>query len=177
VTGIVGSGTVAFAMPFEGVGMPRKSLIAAGFVLLAILVVIAGYLVFERQRIAPTTYATEFTAPEPSALIDGVDKPVGMIFSLTLGLFVLAGFALREMPSAQRTSRSTILTCVLFLFGAMFSIYMGFLARTVALYYVSFKLESAVSLTGTFVGLQLLGTTVSALAAVLLLADVFRKAA
>jgi hypothetical protein len=155
--------------------MPKKFSIAVGFLILAIVVVLAGYLVFERQRIAPTTYNTEFTAPEPSALIDGVDRPVGMIFSLTLGLFVLAGFALREMPPAQRMVRSTILTCVLFLFGAMFSIYMGFLARTVALYYVSFKSESAVSLTGTFVGLQLLGTAVSALAAVLLLSDFFRR--
>lgn len=165
--------TMCQTLGIRVVQMRNRIQIVAGFVLLVAVVVLLGYLVFETQRIWPTRYANEFSRPDASVLIDGVDKPVAMIFSLNLGLFVLAGFALKEMPPARRTATSSIVTCILFLFGSMFSIYMGFLAKTVALYYVSFKSESAVSLTGTFIVLQILGVAVPTLAAVLLLADGF----
>jgi hypothetical protein len=48
---------------------------------------------------------------------------------------------------------------------------MAYLARNVALYFTAFRTEAAISLAGTFLGLQLLGIAISALAAVLLLAD------
>jgi hypothetical protein len=155
--------------------MLKRIQIATGFVALVAIVVLIGYLVFAWQRTSPTSYDRDPVLPEAAALIDGVDRPVAMIFSLNLGLFVLAGFALKEMPSAQRAARSVLVTCVVFLFGSMLSIYMGVLAKSVALYYASFKAESAVSLTGTFISLQMLGVAVAALAAILLLAEGFLK--
>lgn len=154
-------------------GSVAKILVAAGFIAMVGVVMLLGYLVFELQRVSPTTYASEFELPDPRALIDGVDKPVSMLFSLTLGLFVLAGFALKEMPGAKRLTAATIVLCALFVFGSMLSIYMGFMAKSVALYYASFKSPSSISLTGTFTALQLLGVGISALAAILLLADAY----
>jgi len=151
----------------------QRIYIAIGFVGLVVLVVSLGYLVFYIQESAPTTYSTEFTLPDAAVLIAGVDGPVTMIFSLTLGLFVLAGFAIRDMSPAQRQSGFSVFACGLFLFGSMVSIYMGVSAKTVALYYASFKTQSAVSLTGTFTILQLVGVAIAGLAAILLLAERF----
>lgn len=151
----------------------QRIYIAIGFVGLVALVVLLGYLVFYAQQIAPTIYSTEFTLPDAAVLIAGVDGPVTMIFSLTLGLFVLAGFALKDLTPAQRLSGFSVFACGLFLFGSMVSIYMGVSAKTVALYYASFKTQSAISLTGTFTIVQLVGVAISGLAAVLLLAERF----
>jgi hypothetical protein len=151
--------------------MQTRVIVAAGFITLAIAVMLAGFFVFEAQRLWPTAYAQPFSMPDPGDLMDGVDKPVGMLFSLTLGLFVLAGFVLRGLEPRQRASRFVIFTCAGFLLGSMLSIYMGFMARNVALYFTSFQTASAISLAGTFIALQLLGVALSALSAILLLAD------
>jgi hypothetical protein len=79
------------------------------------------------------------------------------------------------MPSAQRADRAVIVSRILFLFGSVLSIYMGVLAKSVALYYASFKTDAAISLTGTFISLQMLGVAVAALAAILILAEGFLK--
>lgn len=150
--------------------MRLRTLIAAGLGLVG-LVVLIGWLVFEIQRIAPTAYDQPFALPDPSELQDGIDKPVAMVFSLSLGLFVMAGFVLRGLAPQQRRTPFILGTCALFLFGSMLAIYMGFLARGVALYYASFRSEASISLAGTFISLQLLGAAIAALAAILLLAD------
>jgi hypothetical protein len=149
----------------------RTLYIAAGFILMAALVVLTGFLVFETQRLWPMQYREPFEMPDPARLIEGVDKPVGMLFSLTLGLFVLVGFVLRGLDPARRRRTFIVIACAGFLLGSMLSIYMAFLARNVALYFTAFRTEGAISLAGTFISLQLLGVTISALAAVLLLAD------
>jgi hypothetical protein len=151
--------------------MKTRLLVAGGFVALATLVVLAGYAVFELRVAFPADYRIAFQMPEPNDLANGVDKSVGMLFSLTLGLFVLAGFVLRGLDPERRRSRFVVAAGVGFLFGSMFAIYMGFTARNVALYFASFRTEAAISLAGTFIGLQLLGVTLSALAAILLLVD------
>lgn len=149
----------------------RRVVLAGGFVALIVLVVVLGFLVFEAQKAAPTIYEATLVPPDPGTLLDATDKPVGMIFSLTLGLFVLAGYSLREMPPEMRRAPFTLAVCVLFVAGAVFSIYMGFLARSVALYYVSFRQSASVSLIGSFIGWQGLGTAAAALAALLLLSE------
>jgi hypothetical protein len=77
--------------------MRVRLLIGLGFAVALALVALAGQLVFTIQRTTPTSYDLPFQLPEPADLIEGVDKSVGMMFSLTLGLFVAAGYALREV--------------------------------------------------------------------------------
>lgn len=88
--------------------MKYRLLIAAGFPATVVVVVLIGQMVFILQRMSPTVYSTPMTLPAPSDLMNGVDKSVGMLFSLTLGLFVLAGFVLRSLEPPRRASRSTI---------------------------------------------------------------------
>jgi hypothetical protein len=153
--------------------MRVRLLIGLGFAVALALVALAGQLVFTIQRTTPTSYDLPFQLPEPADLIEGVDKSVGMMFSLTLGLFVAAGYALREVGAASRKSLFTLMAAAVFLFGSIASIYMGFMARNVALYYASFRHESAVSLSGTFIVLQGLSVAVAGLCTTLLLAEAF----
>lgn len=153
--------------------MRQRLLISAGFVATVLGVVLIGQLVFVLQREAPTAYSMPMTLPAASDLMDGIDKSVGMMFSLTLGLFVLAGFVLRGMEHPRRASRFSIVTSAFFLMASVFSVYMGFMARNVALYYASFPSELSIRTSGTFVVLQAIGVAVSALCAVLLFSDFF----
>lgn len=157
---------------FEG-KMRVRLLIGLGFVATLALVAFAGQSVFVIQRAVPTSYDLPLQLPEPGDLIDGVDKSVGMMFSLTLGLFVAAGYALREIGAARRRSGFTLAVAAGFLLGSIASIYMGFMARNVALYFASFRNEASVSLSGTFIVLQGLGVAVAGLCATLLLAEAF----
>lgn len=140
------------------------------------LVIVAGELVFHAQETWPTTYDTKPVLPDPSAFMNGVDKPVAMVFSLSLGLFVLVGFVLKEMRRGERARLYVVAVCALFLLSSIFSIYMGFLAREVALYYLSFPLEKSITLAGRFVSYQLIGSAVSGLFAILLLGDHYLSA-
>lgn len=153
--------------------MKYRLLIGAGFIATVVVVVLIGQMVFILKRMFPTVYSTPITLPSPSDLMNGVDKSVGMLFSLTLGLFVLAGFVLRSLEPPQRASRSTIVMSAGFLAASVFAIYMGFMARNVALYFASFPSELSISTSGTFIVLQAIGVAVSGLFAVLLLADLF----
>jgi hypothetical protein len=145
--------------------------IAAGFVAGSLGALIIGQLIFLAEETWPTTYQTKPTLPDSSEFVNGVDKPVGMVFSLSIGLFVLVGFVLREMTPIERAGRFVILACGAFLFASMCSIYMGFLARTVALYYVSFPVEKSIILGGRFATLQLVFAAFSGLFAILLLSE------
>lgn len=153
--------------------MKHRLLISAGFVVTVVGVILIGQLVFALQRMAPTVYSMPMTLPAASDLMNGVDKSVGMMFSLTLGLFVLAGFVLRGMEHPRRISPFSIVTSACFLAVSVFSIYMGFMARNVALYYASFPSELSISTSGTFIVLQAIGVAGAALCAILLLADFF----
>jgi hypothetical protein len=154
----------------EGV-MRMRWFVALGFVVAVGLSILVGQLVFILERTFPTQYATPMQLPSAADLMNGVDKTGGMMFSLTLGLFVLAGFALRGMGQQARASRYVIVTAAGFLFASILSIYMGFLARSVALYYASFAQPGSVGLAGTFLILQALGVAGSGLAAILLLLE------
>lgn len=153
--------------------MRMRLLVGLGFVVAVALVALAGQLVFVIQRQFPTSYDLPIQLPSPADLIDGVDKSVGMMFSLTLGLFVAAGYALREMGPAGRKSLFVMAVASAFLVGSIAAIYMGFMARNVALYYASFRGENSISLSGTFILLQALSVAVAGLSATLLLAEVF----
>ena len=153
--------------------MRYRLVIATGFVATVVVVMLIGQLVFTLQRIAPTEYAMPITLPSASDLMNGVDKSVGMMFSLSLGLFVLSGFVLRSMEPPRRMALYSIALAAGFLATSIFSIYMGFMARNVALYYASFPSEFSISTSGTFIVLQALGVAGSALSSVLLLADLF----
>jgi len=153
--------------------MKYRLLISAGFIATVVIVVLIGQMVFALQRMVPTVYSMPMTLPSPSDLMNGVDKSVGMMFSLTLGLFVLAGFVLRSLEPPRRAARATILMSAGFLATSVFAIYMGFMARNVALYFASFPSELSISTSGTFIVLQAIGVAVSGLFAVLLLADLF----
>jgi hypothetical protein len=153
--------------------MRQRLLISAGFVAIIVGVILIGQLVFVLQRVAPTAYSMPPTLPAASDLMNGVDKSVGMMFSLTLGLFVLAGFVLRGMEHPRRVSRFSIATSACFLAASVFSLYMGFMARNVALYYASFPSELSIRTSGTFIVLQAIGVAVAALCAILLFSDFF----
>jgi hypothetical protein len=157
--------------------MKHRFLIAAGFLATVIAVLLVGQLVFVVQRASPTVYSTPVTLPTASDLMNGVDKSVGMMFSLTLGLFVLAGFVLRGMERPQRVALFSIVVSAGFLAASVFSIYMGFMARNVALYYASFPSELSISASGTFIVLQALGVAASALCSILLLGEFFLSSA
>jgi hypothetical protein len=156
--------------------MKHRMLIVAGFVVTVVAVMLVGQLVFVVERAAPTVYSTPITLPAAADLMNGVDKSVGMMFSLTLGLFVLAGFVLRGMERQQRMAVFSIAVSAGFLATSIFSIYMGFMARNVALYYASFPSELSISASGTFIVLQALGVAGSALCSFLLLGDFFLSA-
>jgi hypothetical protein len=156
--------------------MKHRALIAVGYVVTVIAVILVGHLVFVLQRAAPTVYSIPITLPTAADLMNGVDKSVGMMFSLTLGLFVLAGFVLRGMERPQRMALFSLAVSAGFLATSVFSIYMGFMARNVALYYASFPSELSISASGTFIVLQALGVAGSALCSFLLLGDFFLSA-
>jgi hypothetical protein len=132
---------------------------------------ILGLVVFRTESLWPGAYGGEPVLPEAGPFQDGIDKAVSMAFSLTLALFVMVGFALREMTQATRLRRFTIVWCAVFLLSAVISFYMAFLARSVAFYYPAFPAASSLTLASRFMALQMLGVAVAGLAAVLLIAE------
>jgi hypothetical protein len=151
--------------------MRVKLFLAIGFVVTVVISILIGQVVFLLERSFPSDYLIDAQMPSADDLIAGTDKPGGLMFSLTLGLFVLVGFALRGLGRPRLFSRFVIVTAGAFLAASTFAIYMGFLARMVALYYVSFPQAPSIGLIGTFLILQAIGVAASGLAAILLLLD------
>jgi hypothetical protein len=72
---------------------------------------------------------------------EAVDRSVSMMFSITLGLFVLVGFALRETrPSARGTVASLVLGAC-FVAASVTSIYFGYLLRFQSVHMANYSLS------------------------------------
>jgi hypothetical protein len=152
-------------------GARVKVFLAVGFVVTVLASILIGQLVFVVERTFPSEYAADLRLPSAEQFINGTDKPGGLLLSLTLGLFVLVGFAVRSLPRPRLFSPFVLGTGGGFLAVSIFSLYMGFMARMVALYYASFPEPSSIGIVGTFLLLQATGVAGSGLAAILLLLD------
>lgn len=110
-------------------------------------------------------------APQASAVSDAVDKAVSMLFSISLGLFVLLGFALKEMPTERRRSPSVLGWAVVFALSSVVAIYLAYLARLQSVHMVSRSIVGVRDSVETVISLQALSVAVSAVAALIVLME------
>lgn len=109
--------------------------------------------------------------PQASAVGDVVDRAVSMLFSISLGLFVLLGFAFKEMSAERRRSPSVLGWSVVFVASTIVAIYLAYLARLQSVHMVSRSIVGIRDSVETVIALQAVSVAVSAVAALVVVVE------
>lgn len=155
------------------IGNLRPVVLAVGLVAAfgALLLVTPSVLSLSPASSLPSAAAVEARLSHIGAAAEAVDKAVSMMFSISLGLFVLLGFALKEMAPSERRRWRVLTLLVIFVLSSLAALFMAYLARVHVVHLTSSGVKPVEGILTGVIGWQALGVAISAAAVLLICAE------